>query len=281
MPFSIIEGEGRTLWVPSDGSSTYYMGQIVSFTPATAANNTDGAVVPLAVPAGAADATNMQIPAGVVVGFNRRTPRYTTVGSMSLQYDTGVVLQADQVARDFTGAEGMYSKGDPQVLIQIAEILPTTILRGPICKAALGTAVGVITLTALGGTDGMVTADTANAIDCTTGAILAMGTYYCRKGANMGLYRVNKNTTSTAPSVTTAFPYDEAVGDQFVYVPLKQGNSTVYIAGPGLYIDSTKDPVSAGTTLFNVIVYKLNLAESGNEYAEFRFGGDHFCRYRA
>ncbi len=278
MPFSVIEGEGRTFWVASDGSSTYYMGQIVSFTPAVAANNTDGAIIPLAIPAGAADTTNMQIPAGVIVGFNRRTPRYTTVGSMSLEYDTGVVTQADQLARDWTGAEGMYTKGDPQVLIQIAEILPGTILRGPICNAALGTAPTVSTITALGGTDGMVTADTANTPGFTN--VLAMGTIYCRTGVNAGLYRVNKNTTATAPSVTTAFPYDEAVGDTLVIVPLKQGNSTIYIAGPGLYINSASGPVSAGTTLFNVIVYKLNLAEAGREYAEFRFGGDHFCRYR-
>lgn len=281
MPFDIIEGEGRTFWVSTDGSSTYYKGQLVSYTPATLTNETNGAVVPLAVSAGAADATNMQIIAGVVVGFNRRTPQYTTVGSMSLEYDTGVVTRAAQVARDWTGQEGMYSKGDPQVLIQIAEILPTTVLRGPICKSALGTAVGVITLTAVGASpaDGMVTAATSGSADAAS--ILSCGTIYCRSGANMGLYRVNKNTTITAPSVTTAFPYAEVIGDTFVVVPLKQGNSTIDIEGPGLYINSAAAPVIAGTSRFNVFVYKLYLAEVGKEYADFRFGGDHFCRFRA
>ena len=278
--FKVIEGPGRTFWVATDGSSTYYKGQLVSYLAASAAANV-GTVVPLAIAAGAGDTTNLQLIAGVVVGFNRRTPQYTTLGSLTVEYETGVVTQAAQLAREFTGVEGMYVKGDPQVFVQIAEITPNTVVRGPIFNAAYGTLVGVSTLTAVGATpaDGMVTAATANAADAAS--ILNLGTIYCRTGANRNIYRVNKNTSSTAPSVTTAFPYDEVIGDQFVVVPLKQGHSTVVIAGPGMYISSGSAPVAAGTDRFSIFVYKLNLEVAGNEYADFRFNLDHFARFRA
>ena len=280
--FKVIEGTGKRRWVAGDGSSTYYVGQLVSYIAASAAA-TNGTVVPLAVPSGAGDATNLQVVAGVVVGFNRRYPVSTTVGSVAgIPYDGGaLVTQAAQLAIERFGQEGMYSKGDTQLLIQIEEIFPDSVISGPIYNAAYGTAPTVSTLTAVGASpaDGLVTAATANAADAAS--ILNMGTIYCRTGANAGLYRVNKNTTVTAPSVTTAFPYDEVVGDKFLCVPLKQGSSMVYIAGPGLYIDNSKVPTAAGTTLFNIFVDKLNLAVAGAERAEFRFGLDHFARLRA
>ncbi len=279
--FTIVEGPVRTFWVPSDGTSTYYMGQILSYVAASKAN-TPGTVVPLAVPSGAADTTNLQIPAGVVVGFNRRTPRSVTVGTISREYDTGVVLMADEIAREYTGAEGMYSKGDPQVLIQIAEILPNTVLRGPVYNAAYGTAMGSVTSLVASAT-GFTTAGTGAwaAPEWGATAIANAHTLYCRTGANMGLYRTTNNTDSTAPDVTVAFPYAVAIGDTFVYAPFKQGHTGVYIGGPGLYIDSAKVPTLIGTTLFSVIVYKMDLSVSGREYVDFRFGADHFCAFRA
>ena len=51
MGFSILEGEGRTFWVAANGSSTYYIGQLVSYI-AASKGQTNGTVVPLAVPAG-------------------------------------------------------------------------------------------------------------------------------------------------------------------------------------------------------------------------------------
>ncbi len=278
----IVKRGGDLVWVNGDGASTYYIGQIVSYTPATKTNEMDGNVIPLAVPAGAADATNMQIPAGIVVGFDLRTPKtVVAVGSQYLQNDGGtMVSQAAQLARDWTGVEGMHGKGDPAIFLQIEEILPDTLIQMPICNAALGTAPTVATATVVSSsTDGMITAITNNAIDHTNVAL--MGTVYCRSGANAGIYRVQKSTTTTALSVTQAFPYDPAVGDTFVSVPFKQGNSTIYIAGPGLYVDCSKNPVIAATNLFHVIVQRMDLSTAGREYVNFRFGGDHFCRFRA
>lgn len=278
MAFNIKEGCGRTYWALADGSSTYYIGQLLAFNNSASAE-LDGTVAPLATSSGAGDTTQKQVIAGICVGFSKRYPTSVTVGSHSLQYDTGVVSQANQLAREWTGVEGMYSKADPAVMIEVAEILPHTVIEGNICQGALGTAPTVVTTTAVGGTDGMVTADTGNTPGYTH--VTKTGTIYCRTGANAGITRVNKNTTATAPSVTTAFPYDTAVGDTFLVLPFKQGQSNISIAGPGLYVDSSAAPVIAGTDRFHVIVYKLNLADAGRETIEFRFGGDHFCRFRA
>jgi len=279
MAFNIIENGGRTLWMQGDGASTYYKGQIVMLS-TNATTECDGTCTPLSVPSGAADTTQLNIPFGIIVGFNKRTPTTTTLGTLLVEYDGGAcVTQAAQLAREFTGQEGMYGKADPSILIQVAEINSLSILRGPVYNAAYGTAPTLLTSTAVGGTDGMVTADTTNACDFTN--VTKCGTIYCRAGANMGLYRVSKDTSTTAPSVTTAFPYDTAIGDQYVRVPFKQGNSNIYIAGPGMYVDCSKNPVIAATNLYNVVVYKMDLSTAGREYVDFRFGGDHFCRFRA
>jgi hypothetical protein len=275
MPFDIVEGESRVLWTATDGSSTYYKGQLVSIVAASKAMII-GNVVPLAVPAGIADLTNFQIPFGVVIGFNRRSPRYTTVGSMSLEYDTAVITQEDQLARDWTGAEGMYTKGDPQVLLQVATINCTTILRGPICTSALGTAPTVVTDTGGADTTGYTTGGTTTASQLT--GVADLTTIYCRTGKNMGLYRTTHDTTTISPDCNIAFPYDVASGDTFVRVPLKQGLSYIYIAGPGLYIDSV---LGMATNYFAVMVYKLDLRDAGKEIAEFSFLPEHFTVRRA
>ena len=273
----VIEGKGRVFWAPTDGSSTYYMGQLVSCIAASKAN-CNGAVVPLAVAAGAFDLTNYQVPLGVVSAFNVRTPVYDP--TTTLQYVTGSsVTQALQLATEKTGAEGMYIKGDPQVLVEVTEITPQSVIKAPIMSATYGTAPTLLTATTAM-TDGAVTAITTNASDMSAG-VLNMTTIYCRTGVNAGMYRVGKATSNTGPSVTTAFPYNGAIGDTFVWVPMKQGWSTVQIQGPGLFLDSSLVPVVIGTARFGIFIYRLNLAVAGQEYAEFSFEGDHFCAARA
>jgi hypothetical protein len=78
--------------------------------------------------------------------------------------------------------------------------------------------------------------------------------------------------------VTVGFPNNVAIGDTFVRVPLKQGFSEVYIAGPGLWIDCV---TFAANTSFIINVTNIDLSEAGKETADFYFGGDHFCYARA
>ena len=266
--FRVSERNPRTFWAATDGTGTYYVGQLVAYTAASQAA-TYGTVVPLAVPNGVADQTNCQVIAGVVVGINNRTPTSNSTG----EYGTAVVSSANQKARDWIGAEGMYIKGDPQLLVQIAEITPSTVVDGDIRAGAVGTSLSVNTVSASTDADGMISTNvTVNTIAHTP--VASKGTIYCRTGANAGIYRVNTNTSTTVPQVTTGFPYNVAAGDTFAIVGFKQGFSEIYIGGPGLYIDNTVS-ISSNTT-FQVIIYKLDLRTAGKETAQFRFTAPHF-----
>lgn len=274
--FTIQDGGGRPFWASTDGSSTYYPGQLVTYVMASKAIVTGGAVKPLAVPAGAADTTNFQVIAGIVTAVNNRTPVSTTVGSYTVpDYAAGVTTQAAQLARDWVNAEGMYLKSDPQVLVEITPIYPGTLLKGSIFNAAYGTAISLLTNTAADTTGG-TSAFATNACDFTPVASLA--TTYCRTGQNMGMYRKSNDTSTTAPANAIAFPYDIAVGDTFVRVPLAQGISYIYIGGPGLYIDGS---LGGATNYFIVYVEQLDLRESGKECAYFHFASCHFDPARA
>ena len=269
-----VENPRRIVQFGSDGASTYYVGQLVCFSDTTAGTMIDGSVTPLAVPAGAADTTNKQVIAGVVVGFNNRTPTYDS--TWKANYATGVLTQADQLARDWALNKGMYSIGDPQVLIDVAIIEPCSLIEGPIYQAAYGTAPTVITDSDGTDTTGYTTAGLTSTAGHTP--VDMMSTIYCRTGANAGLYRTTNNTSTTAPDTTIAFPYDVASGDSFVYVGLKQGLSFMYIAGPGMYIDASATPAS---NYFATIVEKLDLKTAGEEKALFRFDPIHFSYVRA
>jgi hypothetical protein len=280
MAFKIIQKVENTppIWCAMDGSSTYYLNQLVSVVAPSAAAVT-GAIKPLSVPAGAADTTNKQVMYGVVVGFNDNPGTFNTTG----QYSTGVTTKAAQLARVYAGAEGMYKKGDPQPLVQVELIFPTTLLRGNIYNAALGTAPTVISDTVGTDSTGYTSAGTTTAAD--VALVASLGTIYCRTGANAGIYRSTLNTSASAPQVTVAFPYNVALADTFVMVPYKQGFSQVYINGTGtgagaggLFLDCSNN---GSSNSFIVNIVSLNLTTAGSEYADFYFGADHFCFARA
>lgn len=276
MAIKIIRNRGEApLWMSTDGSSKYYLGQIVSIVAASKAAVSGGAVKPLAVPAGAADTTNFQIPFGIVVGINDMNQVYDTTG----QNATGVVTQAAQNARDWRGVESMmYPKSDPQLLVLVEEIFPETVLQANIYNATLGTAPTAVADTAGTDTTGYTSAGTTAACDFTPQANLA--TIYCRTGANAGFYRKTSDTSTTAPVATVAFPNDVAKGDTFVRVPFAQGIAGLYIAGPGLFVDCGTNTNSA-TNTFQAMVLSMDLAKSGKETVNFRFCLDHFCQARA
>jgi len=275
--FRVVEGAIRTIWCSLDSSSRYYVGQLVATTAAAVAY-VDGVVAPLPVPAGSSNLTDDTVVFGVVTGTNDITPTFVTVGNQSLQYIDGVATQAAQEARKsagFFGAEGMYTKGDPQPLVEVAVIGPMTSLSGDIYNGALGTVCA--TVTDQDGTDatGYTTAGLTDAAPFTPAD--SLHTYYCRTGTNAGLYRVGNGTSTTAPDVTIAFPNNVALGDEFVPVPVKQGWSMPYIAGPGLYIDQGTDAV---TDSYEINVIELNLQESGKEHVIFAFSANNFLQSR-
>lgn len=268
-----VQGPCRVVQMAGDTSSTYYVGQLVTFVAATKAHVT-GTVKPLAVPAGAADTTNFQVIAGVVVGGNVRTPTYNAT-FLANSFGGTITSQAHQAARDIAFNKGMYSGGETQLLLDVAVVDPTSLLEGKIYHNVYGTAPTVVIPT-VADTDGWITPTTANTPGWNN--VANLGTHYCRTGANAGLYRTSVNSTATAPAVTVAFPYDIPVTDTFVTMPFKQGISFIYISGPGMYINSFLTPAS---NYFAVIIEKLSLAEAGQETALFRFGPQHFDNARA
>lgn len=270
--FEIAEGTARTVWMAADGSSTYYVGQLVGFNASAGAMST-GAVVPLPVPSGVFDATGEVVIAGIVVGLDQLTPTYGTYG----QYiSAAITTQADLLARDrYNGGRGMYAPNDRQVMVEVALIDSTTVLKGPICETG-GTAPTVVTDSA-GSATGYTSAGTTSA--CSFTPVANTSSIYCRSGANMGLYRVTTDTSTTAPAVTVAFPYDVVAGDTFVRLSLKQGLCHAYISGPGLYLDNT---LSGGTTnSYGIHCLYIDAKTAGSEYAVFRFDGVHFSVVRA
>lgn len=271
--FSVIERAARTVQCATDGTSTYYMGQLVAFSAASKAA-TPGTVVPLAVPAGAFDTTNFQVIAGIVVGFSGTNQTFDA--TFKKQYETGVVTQAAQAARSFyNGGTGMYSPNDPQVLVQVALIGPDTVIKGPIRETS--SAVTVETDTGGADTTGYTTAGTQSASSFTPVANTC--SVYCRSGKNMGLWRTTNDTSTTAMDVTVAFPYDVAAGDTFARFSLKQGLSLIYISGPGMFINNT---LSGGTTnYFGAKVLNIKADVPGEEYAEFIFDACHFSQIRS
>lgn len=278
MAFSVVESPVRTVWMPLDSSSTYYRGQIVSLVGATKAQVAGGAIIPLTAADDVSDTHGFQIPFGVILGFNDRTPVYGATVYAGLEKCVGIITQADQIARlntGIVGAEGMYAKNDPQPLAQVAVIGPNTVLRGPIYNAAYGTACTAVADTAGTDTTGYTTAGTTATSPFTP--VANNCTIYCRTGANMGLYRVTNDTSATAPDTTVAFPYDVALGDTFVRVPFKVGLSFIQI-NAALYVDQA---TGAGTNYFETCVWKMDLSTSGREYVDFSFLSTHFGYARA
>ncbi len=270
MGFSVVQGSPQTIWAKVSGTDTLYVGSIVEV-----AVGTSG-LVPIGAGAGAADSTGKAVPYGVVIGNNDKSKTYnSTYKGNSI---TGVNTQAAQLARDFALVEGVTKKGDPAAYVEIQLITPETILRGPIYNAAYGTAPTVQTISVIQ-TDGMVTAETWSAADAAAFTTLE-STIYMREGLNRGLYRNGINTTTTAPQVTLAFPYDNTTSDTGLQVPIKEfGPAKVNFDTESTYIDANAIDYSSAYYVIDVV--NLDLSVAGREFCEFKFNGDHFARARA
>jgi len=273
MGFSIVHPESTQYsWVPVEPGETCYLGQIVGVDIATPLEG----VRPLPVAAGHNNTTNKDIPMGVVVGTNNTSGNLvtnSTYGEYITQPAAGSIYGS---TTQYQGVEGPWSKGDPQAYVLIGHINPCTILKGPICKAALGTAPSVVTVTTGCGGDG---------IGCTTGASDAttvgnFATIYMRSGANMGIYRTLTSASTTTHTWLKAMPHTVSIGDTAVVINglRPYGPCKIYIDAEDTYIDC-----SAALTSHNfwIHVMRLDLSVPGNEYVEFRFDTDNFCAFRA
>ena len=272
--FQVVHSPVKPIWVPVDSTSTLAHGMLVYYGKATPANTAGITVMPAA--SGACDVTNCLVPFGVVVGDNNATPTYSTLATALIkkQTITGVDTAAAQLARDYRLAEGMYAKGDPQPLVQVARITPETVLRGYFRgSATVGTTtISTLTLASGAATTGFVT----NSAQFTP--VADNHTVYCVKGANAGLYRVGTGTSATTWAFTREFPNTPAVGDTFKAVNVRQGLCRMNVDTTyGLWIDNTADLTS---NYYVINVLDINLGgEAGTEYCDFSFSIPTFLTY--
>ena len=269
MGFSVVHDSPQTVWVPVDSATTIYTGSIVGTDSATPLEG----VIPMPVAAGASNFTNNDIPFGVVVGNNNVAGNVAYNSTYNAEYITQVAAGSVYGnTTKYTGVEGGYAKGDPQAMVEVALINPSTVLRGSIYNAAVGTAPTELTATGATGGDG---------IDFTTGAneattVANFSTVYMRSGANRGIYRQLDSASTTTHTFDKAMKEDVAVGDKCVVMNGLNifGISKCYIDSTGLYIDCNAE-LTSNYLLINVL--RLDLSEAGNEYVEFQFLAENFC----
>jgi hypothetical protein len=221
--------------------------------------------------AGAGDVTADHNPIGIVVGTNNRTPLYDS--TYKTEYITSVQSQANQLARDSFGVEGTNGRMDPAAYVQIAIVGPNTIVKGQIFNAAFGTAPTVQTVTT-GSTTGAQYV--ANACEFTP--VAYNGTFYCRQGANKGLYRVTSSTSATTVPFVNYWPYDIAVGDKFVGANIVRGGCCAMFDSTAQFIDNSAAVMT--TNYIYIDALEINLETAGSEYAIFKLNPLQFLGIR-
>ena len=260
--FDIHSGSPHSIWVPVDCAAgafdTLYVGQLVKAT-------SDG-VGPLGAASGVFDTTAEAIPFGVVIGTNKRTPSYSAT-SLS-ESITSASPHANTT--EFVLQEGaMFPKGDTTALVKVALIQPGTIIKGSIFASTIGTALTVGTVST-GSTTGA--GFTTSAINPAT-HVADLVTVYFRTGANKGIYRITTDASTTVKTVDHYFPYDIAIGDTVVGVPLRIGYSYGQTDSESIFINGAAAPANDHWG-WNVLW--LDLSVAGKECAYFQFGHIHF-----
>lgn len=253
----------QCIWVPVGLSAeTLYVGQLVKWS-----NN--GGVANAGQASGRYDVTGVAILAGIVTGVNDVTQTNdTTYSTVSITGLTDGDSQATQTARTYFGQEGMFSKGDPQPLVEIALIDSTTRIKAPFYSGSYGSALNLQTVTT-GSTDGL--GFTANASD--QAGVADRATSYCRTGANAGLYRVSDDTSTTVLTFDYAWPQDIAIGDTFARLPICLGLCEVQTGTEAQYLEADDAAVSNG---WHICVEHIDMREAGKEHIIFRFMPTHF-----
>ena len=273
MAIDVVHDDGlQRRWVPIKPSATVYVGSIVCMDSSAIA--TDEGVIVRGQADGIADVDNKDIPLGVVVGTNLRTPVYDSTYQANKITDEGVTGPATSTV-DYTGVEGPFIKGEKRAMVEIIPIYPHTVLRAPIRNNAIGTAPSLLTSTSSGSKVTMTT----NAADFAP--IAGLGTIFFRTGGNAGIYRQTDDTSTTVAAYDVNTPANSAVGDTAVRAPVTQMGSAYVRLGDDTvcsYLNCSETPAT-NYDIINVI--RLDLSVAGEEYVEFTFDPCHFSLQRA
>jgi hypothetical protein len=263
MGFEVVHGDtsNQTLWAPVINTDTLYHGQLL-----ISANE---GVSPLVAATGAGDTTGKQVPWGVVIGNNNKTPVFdATYNADSIVYKAA----SSAGSEDYVGVEGPWKKNDREAMVEYLPLTATTVLRAPLYTDTLGTAPTVATfasgLSTLGGT--------ASAVE--EAGVATLSTLFIRSGVVAGSYRVTDDTSATVMTWDNELNAAPAVGDTAVRVNLRPlGTCRMQIGTEALFVDTG---ATVTTNYFLIDVVRLDLSEAGREYVEFRFHPCHFDSVR-
>lgn len=266
MSFAVVHDAPQGIWVPILYESTIYVGGIVGADQTDTTNKEGVEMLPQA--AGAFNATNYDIPFGVVIGTNKRDPLFNTTGKC--EYITSATPHDSTTEFVLTG--GPYPLGGREPMAKVNLIDPCTVIKGSLVDSAVGTAPTVGTVTA-GDTDG---------ITCTTGAmsvatVAGYSTIYFRTGANKGTYRILDSASATTHTWDIPTYADISIGDTAVAVNvLPFGLSKVQL----LATYSTCFDIDEAVTshYFGIDVIRLDLSTQYSEYIEFRWNPMNWMR---
>lgn len=263
MGFEVVhcDTSDQRLWSPVINTDTLYVGQLL-----VAGNE---GVAPLAGATGAGDTTGKQVPWGVVIGTNKKTPTFNaTYNADSITY----VAASSAGSEDYVGVEGPWKKNDRTAQVEYLPLTATTVLRAPLYTDTLGTAPTVGTLS---GTPTTVSA-TSSAVE--EAGVASLSTLYVRSGGVAGSYRVTDDTSATALTWDGELNAAPVAGDTVVRINLRpQGTCRMQVGTESLFIDTG---ATVTTNYFLIDVVRLDLSEAGREYVEFRFHPCHFDSVR-
>jgi hypothetical protein len=247
--FKIVKESGLgTIWLPVTNGTTLYVNQMVT--------TSQGFLAAFGAATGTPTTSR---PLGIVVATNNKTPTYSS--TYNAHYITGVQTQAAQLARSWQGAQGMWSVGDPIPMVQVELIGKDTVIQGTFGGA----------LTAFNPADASSTGAAITKSETSQGTVDYNTIFYCRSGANKGIYRVNGDDSNNGSKTTSNFPvywpYGVAVTDYYVRANVTLGLSKVQFDSLSMYVD----PTNALSAYYNIIVEEVNLSTSGLETVTFRF----------
>lgn len=266
MPFTIVHGTPQIIWAPVAKDDTLYVGQIVrsineGVAPITTASGTADVASHLAAVGLIRDGSSANnVPFGIVVGTNLRTP------SFDATYKTDKIAWAvasSATSSDYAMVEGPWAKGDKMSMVQVALLDPYITLRSPLYVDNTGTAPTLLTVASGASTLGATT----NATD--EAGVASLSTIYFRTGVVAGSYRICDDSSTTAHTWDNALNATCAVGDTAVKVNLTtNGLSLMQVDSEALFVDVG---ATVTTNYYVINVIRLDLSVAGKEYVDFRF----------
>jgi len=210
----------------------------------------------------------------------------TTIGVPYLKNaddGTGIVLATVSGAVDFVGvnldAAGTYvtaQQSDNSDTARLTTIItnPLAVYRARLCGGAANEALSAATITTAS-SDGLSVVTSAfdpNSPD------LNEGTVWGYRGANAGKARKITSTAANDATVIVAFPYDIAVGDQFLYANVHPTRSILAQFGTDMTTIDATAALSGDATVITVELILNDLAGNGTtqSYALIQFADSLF-----